>query len=227
MQVLVLGAGGHAQVVVDILLRIAENGGNVEPLGYLDDNPALAGQVLLGLPVLGTLSNLPDLAHDALVVAIGDNATRRALFERLRKQGEQFVVACHPAATVAPDVAIGPGTMICAGAVVNPGSTVGSNVILNTGCSVDHHNEVGSHVHLAPGVHTGGEVTIGEGVFVGIGATVIPGRTIGEWSTVGAGSLVTKDLAAGVTAVGVPARVVARGGVPRSGPKEGFEGVVP
>jgi acetyltransferase-like isoleucine patch superfamily enzyme len=59
-------------------------------------------------------------------------------------------------------------------------------------------------------VRTGGEVTVGEGTFVGIGATVIPGRALGDWSTVGAGSLVSKDIPAGVTAVGVPARVIAQ-----------------
>ncbi len=218
MHVVILGAGGHAQVVADILLRMAEAGGRLEPLGYLDDNPALAGRQFLGLPMLGALSDLPNILHDAIIVAIGDNATRRRLFGQMQAQGERFAMACHPSAAVAPDVAVGPGTMICAGAVVNPGSAIGANVILNTGCTVDHHNRVSDHAHLAPGVHTGGEVSIGEGVFVGIGATVIPGRTLGAWSTVGAGSLVTKDLAAGVTAVGMPARIVAGGRAPRRGP---------
>lgn len=206
---MIVGAGGHAQVVADILLHMAEEEAEVEPVGYLDDNPALTGQELLGLPVAGVLADLPSIPHDAVVVAIGDNATRRRVFEDLKAQGECFVVACHPSAVVAADVVVGPGTMICAGAVVNPGSVVGVNVILNTGCTVDHHNRVGDHVHLAPGVHTGGEVTVGDGVFVGIGATIIPGRTIGPWSTIGAASVVTKDIAPGVSAVGMPARVIA------------------
>ena len=217
MRILILGAGGHAQVVADILQRMAEAWAGVTPLGYLDDDAALAGRRLLGLPVLGTLADLPAVAHDAVVVAIGDNATRRRVFERLAAAGERFAVARHPAAVVAPDVVPGPGTMICAGVVVNPGSAIGANVILNTGCTVDHHNRVGDHAHLAPGVHTGGEVTVGEGAFVGIGATIIPGRTVGAWSRVGAGSLVTKDVAPGATAVGMPARTVARGGGPEAG----------
>jgi sugar O-acyltransferase (sialic acid O-acetyltransferase NeuD family) len=210
MRILILGAGGHAQVVADILLRMAEEEGDVEAVGYLDDNPALTGQQLLGLPVVGALAELPSTPHDAVIVAIGDNSTRRRMFQRLQAQGERLALACHPAAVIAPDVVVGPGTTVCAGAVINPGSVVGANVILNTGCTVDHHNRGGDHAHLAPGVHTGGEVTIGEGVFVGIGATVIPGRTIGPWSTIGAGSVVTKDIAPGVSAVGMPARVVAR-----------------
>ena len=208
MRVLILGAGGHAQVVADILLRMRDAGAGLAPLGYLDDDPALAGQRLLDLPVLGAIASLPTITHDAVVVAVSDNATRQRLFARLERQGKRFALACHPRAIVAPGVPLGPGAMICAGAVVNLGSAIGANVILNTGCTVDHHNRVGDHAHLAPGVHLGGEVTVGEGVFLGIGSTVIPGRTIGAWSMVGAGSVVTKDIPEAVMAVGVPARVM-------------------
>ena len=87
MRVLIIGAGGHAQVVADILLRLREVGTQVAPVGYLDDNPALAGQSLLGLPVLGTTAQLPTIPHDAVVVAVGDNVTRQRLFETLQGQG--------------------------------------------------------------------------------------------------------------------------------------------
>jgi sugar O-acyltransferase (sialic acid O-acetyltransferase NeuD family) len=210
MHVLILGAGGHAQVVADILWRMQEAGADVTPVGYLDDNPALLDQHFLDLPVLGCLADLPNIAHDAVIVGIGDNTTRRGVFRRLQSQGERLIAACHPQAVIAPDVLVGPGSMICAGVVVNPGSHIGANVILNTGCTVDHHNHIADHVHLAPGVHLGGEVTIGEGTFVGIGSTVIPGRTIGAWTMIGAGSVVNKDIPDQVTAVGVPARVMGR-----------------
>lgn len=212
MRVLIFGAGGHAQVVADILWRMQEAGIDVSPVGYLDDNPALEGQDFLDLPVLGSVARLPAIPHDAVIVAIGENATRKKLFERLKGQGEQFIIARHPRAVVAPDVPIGPGSMICAGVVVNPGSVIGANVILNTGCTVDHHNRIGDHAHIAPGVHLGGEVAVGEGAFLAIHSSVIPRRSVGAWSMIGAGSVVTKDIPAHVTAVGVPARVMGHWG---------------
>lgn len=209
-RVLLIGAGGHALVVADMLLRACEAGSPVVPIGYLDDNPGLKGDTLLDLPVVGNLADLSEIPHDALVIAIGDNLIRRRLFERLSLAGESFVIARHPAAVIAPDAVIGPGTMISAGVIVNPGSVIGSNVILNTGSTIDHHNHIADHVHIAPGVHLGGAVEVGEGALVGIGAIVMPQRQIGAGTVVGAGALVHVDLPDGVVAVGVPARIIKR-----------------
>jgi len=208
VRILIVGAGGHAQVVADILLRMGDVDCPMRPVGYVDDDVGLHGKVLLGLPVLGSLKQIEQFEHDVLILAIGDNAIRRALFERLRSRGERFAAGQHPRATVAPGVSIGQGTVICAGAIVNTQSTIGANVILNTGCTVDHHNRIGDHAHIAPGAHLGGGVVVGEGALVGIGANVIPERTIGAWSVVGAGATVIDDVPGRATVVGVPARVV-------------------
>jgi sugar O-acyltransferase (sialic acid O-acetyltransferase NeuD family) len=207
-RILILGAGGHAQVVADILLSASEEDNRIQPIGYLDDNPLLSGQILLELPVLGNLAALSQIAHDAVVIAIGNNATRRALYDRLFASGEQFATARHPRATIARDVVIHPGSVVCAGVVINPGSVIGHDVILNTSCSVDHHNWIGDHAHIAPGVHLGGDVRIGAGTLVGIGATVMPQRKVGTWCTVGAGALVLRDVPDQATVIGAPAQVI-------------------
>lgn len=212
-RVIILGAGGHAQVVADVLQCMAGaggGGGGLTVVGYLDDNPALAGRRFLGLPVLGPLAALADVPHDVAVPGIGDNRTRQRLFERLAGQGEVFGVARHPHSIIAADVAVGAGTVVCAGVVVNTGSRIGTDVILNTACSVDHHNAIGDHVHIAPGTHLGGDVTIGAGTLVGIGATVLPQRSVGAWCVVAAGAVVTKDIPSHCVAAGAPARVIRR-----------------
>ncbi|MBX3057504.1 MAG: acetyltransferase [Anaerolineae bacterium] len=208
MRVIVLGAGGHGQVVADILWRMQAAGEAVEPVGFLDDADSWQGQRVSKLPVLGKTADLFRITHDALVVAIGNNLTRQQVTRILQAQGEQFITVCHPTAVIAPDVQIGSGTMICANVVINPGTVIGSHVILNTACTVDHHNQIGDFAHIAPGVHLGGDVQIGVGSLVGIGSIVTPQRQVGNWCTVGAGAVVIQDVPDGVTAVGIPARII-------------------
>lgn len=210
MRVLILGAGGHGQVVADILLRAAEAGTALQPAGFLDDDPALLGRSFLGLSVLGALAQLSAFDHDGVILAIGDNATRARLYDELIKRGELLITACHPRAVLAPDVKVGQGTVVCAGVIVNTGSVIGCNAILNTGCTVDHHDVIADHVHIGPGAHLGGDVHIRAGALVGIGAVVMPQRAVGAWSTVGAGAVVAHPVPDGVTVVGVPARSTTR-----------------
>lgn len=205
IKVIIIGAGGHGQVVADILLQMKASGAELEPIGYLDDNPREVGKVFLGLSVLGPLEDLQLIPHAAVIVAIGENRTRERIFKLLERKGERFITAQHPRATIAPDVRVHPGCMIMAGAVVNSGSVIGKNSILNTNCSVDHHCYIGDHVHVAPGSNLGGGVKVGEGVLIGIGSTILPRQKIGPWSIIGAGSLVRDDVTEGTTVAGVPA----------------------
>lgn len=208
MRVLILGAGGHGQVVADILCRMRDAGETILPVGFLDDDPDLPGQHKCGVSVLGSMADLRLFAHDALVVAIGNNRIRQQVVQTWQAQGEKFITARHPTAVIAPDVSISPGCMICANVVINPGTVIGSHVILNTACTIDHHNQIRDFAHIAPGVHLGGDVQVGTGSLIGIGSIITPQTQIGEWCTVGAGAVVLHDLPDSVTAVGVPAHLI-------------------
>ncbi len=207
-RILIIGAGGHAQVIADVVFSRIRVGEDWILAGFLDDDPRLLGSERLGIRVLGTSDQVDKFEHDALVIGIGDNVVRAEKFDYLTNNGEKFATLIHPRATIAEDVLIGDGSIVFAGAVINTGSVIGPNTIVNTGATIDHHARIGAHCHIGPGVHLGGSVTLGEGVFLGIGGSVIPNRSIDEWTTVGAGGVVTHDLPARVTAVGMPARIM-------------------
>ncbi len=202
---LVIGAGGHAKVVIDALLA----SGCAVP-GCYDDDPALLGsEPVPGVPVVGGSSSLVSNWRKGLkvVIAIGENGLRRRLSVLW---DVEYGVALAPSAVLGRGVAAGPGAMILPSATVNIDSIIGSHAILNTSCSIDHDCRVGDYAHVAPGCALGGNVVVGEGAFLGIGTRVIPGIRIGRWSIVGAGAVVTKDVPDNCTAVGVPARVIKR-----------------
>jgi len=206
VKVLVLGAGGHGQVVADILRSQQAAGEELRFAGYLDDRQS--SRPNRDSTILGAIHQWSSVTHDAVIVAIGDNATRKKRFDELTAAGARFVVARHPSTTVASEISIGAGSMLCAGVIINTRACIGANTIINTAASIDHHCRIGDHAHIAPGVRLGGNVEVGEGALLGIGAIVLPGIKVGAWATVGAGAVVTEDVAAGTTVVGVPARVL-------------------
>ncbi len=202
-RVWVIGAGGHAKVVIDCLRQE----GIFEPIGLFDDDPGLYDSRCLGLTVQGPATENSLLAHRAThaILAIGDNNSRKEIAVRLAGRVE-FVTTAHPSAVVAQDVHLVAGTVVFAGVVVQPGTQVGAHAILNTACSVDHDCRVGEFCHVAPGAHLAGHVTLGEGALVGIGAVILPGCSLGAWSTLGAGAVLTNDCPPSSVLVGIPAR---------------------
>jgi UDP-perosamine 4-acetyltransferase len=201
--VVVIGAGGHAAVCIDLLL---ESG--IDVVGAVSAAPS-ARQ--LQVPVLGTDEQLPRLYAEGIrqaFVAIGDNRGRRRVTAEVEALGFTLVNAVSPRAHVAESVRLGAGISVMAGTVVNAYTTLGNGVILNTGATVDHDCVLEPFVHIAPGCHLAGTVFAAEGVFVGIGSSVIPGCRLGRWSQLGAGSVVITDIGDEVLALGVPAREV-------------------
>jgi len=197
--VYVIGAGGHAKVVI-CTLRAA----GIAIEAVLDDDEQHHGGKILGIPISGPLSLLETSGGCRAIIAIGNNRARREVAEHFVRV--EWVCAIHPHAIVDSTVKPGPGTIVFAGAVIQPEATIGDHVIINTGATVDHDCKVGDYAHIAPGSHLGGNVTLGEGALLGIGSAAIPGAKIGAWTTVGAGGVVINDLPPGVVATGIPAK---------------------
>lgn len=199
----VVGAGGHAKVVVSTLQAA---GFAVEAI--FDDDPRKRGERLCGIPVVGPVEALLLWSSGEGVIAVGDNAVRRLLSERLHRF--TFLTIIHPNAWVHPSARLGPGTVVFAGAVVQPDAAIGAHSIVNTGATIDHECRIGDFVHLAPGAHLAGNVRVADGAFLGIGACAVPGVSVGAWSIAGAGAALLEDVAGGTVVAGVPARVLRR-----------------
>lgn len=201
--VVVVGAGGHAAVCIDLL---RESGADV--VGAVS---AATSERPLQVPVLGTDEDLPDLHADGVrqaFVALGENRLRQRVSAKVEALGFTLVNAVSPRAHLADTVRLGAGVAVMAGVVVNAYTSLGNGVILNTGATVDHDCVLEPFVHISPGCHLAGRVVAAEGVFVGVGSSVVPGARLGRWSQLGAGSVVIGDVGDAVLALGVPARDV-------------------
>jgi sugar O-acyltransferase (sialic acid O-acetyltransferase NeuD family) len=212
-RIVIVCAGGQGAIVADILQRAHEAGADALPAGFVDDTPELLATAVLGLDVLAPVASLGGIAHDAVIVAFGDNEGRRAITERLLAAGERLATAIHPHACIAPSASIGEGSMISAGAVISPRATIGRGVIVNTKASIDHDTVVEDFAHVSAGATVGARCRIGAESLIALGATVISGATVGERTIIGSGAAVVADIPDDVVAFGVPARIM-RGRTP-------------
>lgn len=194
-RVLVLGAGVAAMQVLDILLHDRE----VLPVGCLDDNPAVQGATLFGVPVLGTLDRLEDLwkehAFDACIVGVGTNlAVRAKFFAAAKNLGIPMVNAIDPTARINRHAVLGEGIVMCSFVHVGLNALIGDNCFLAAHTNVDHHCHLGNTVLMGPGCLLSGTVSVGSQVLMGSGVIIQPCLKIGDNCRIASGSVIIKDI---------------------------------
>ncbi len=190
----VVGAGGHAAVIISSLQRLG-----VEILGATSQGDQKELEIL-GVPVIGNDEEISAWTPTDIMLVNGIGMTAAGLSNRhrcageMRKLGFQFRTIVDPTAVIAPQVILAEGVQILAGAIVQPRTSIGRDSIVNTGARIDHDCEIEMECHICPGATLTGGVKVGRGSMIGAGVTVIPGITIGEGSLIGAGSVVCSDV---------------------------------
>lgn len=151
-KIAIIGAGGHAKVVADLVLKLPE----FELIGFVDEQIAVGTSIYAGKEVILKQTDLSKLGEfcSHFFVAIGNNAIREKLSEKL-KQDLTLVSLIHPSAQIASEVTIGLGTVVLANSVINASSIIGENCIINSGTIVDHDCNIGANSHLSIGTKVG------------------------------------------------------------------------
>lgn len=197
----ILGAGGHAKVVIETAKRTNK----YSDFHIFDDN-SRASRVL-NYAIAGKCDDAlsKDWCGSEFFVAIGNNDIRSELIAKLHKQSRCIATLIDPSAMVSQSATIGAGVIIVAGAIVNADAVISDGSIINTAATVDHDCVVAECAHIAPGVNLCGGVKIGENALIGVGSSVLPGCKIGKHAVVGGGSTVIRDINANVVVAGSPA----------------------
>lgn len=206
----VIGGGGHAREVVRLIKAINDRQVVFELLGYVSDghwDEALLAEV--GVERLGAVNMVSEM-DVGVVLAVGDGAARQRIVESLSTGRCQPVDVIHPHAVLGSGVTWGAGLIVFPGVVVTADVRLGRHVHLNAGVTISHDCVLGDFVTVSPGCHLAGKVHVGDLATFGVASSAAPGADVGAGATVGAGAVVIESIAAGVTAVGVPARPISR-----------------
>jgi acetyltransferase EpsM len=208
VELLILGAGGHAAVVAECAVR---SGWRVIAIAARDrasDTTPFGDAAWIGDPDTDEVRSQIHAfcARGVHVLAAVGCAETRERWLRLCGASARIATVIDPAAVVSPTARVERGAFISTGAVIHARAVVGEGAIINTHAVIEHDCMVEAFAHISPGAVLCGSVTVGRAAHVGAGAVVIPGRSVGEHAVVGAGAVVTRDVAPRVTAIGVPAR---------------------
>lgn len=197
-KVIIIGAGGHAKVIADIILK-----NNDIVIGFLDDGKEI-NTPILNYKVLGKTSDCIKYIQDCeFIIGIGSNNIREQIASTYNLN---WYTAIHPTATIAIDVSIGVGSTVMAGAIINTSAIIGKHCVINTGAIVEHDNVIDDYVHISPNAVLCGTVHVGKLTHIGAGSTVKNNTNITSHCTIGAGAVVVKDIIEKGTYVGIPAK---------------------
>lgn len=209
-EIAIFGAGGFGLEVSMLVEQMNAVSHEWELIGFFDDGEP-KGRIINGYTVLGGIDKLNQwTSHLFLVLALGIPKTKKYVLEKIHNKKIFYPVLIHPSVIMGNNkyLAIGEGSIICAGAIITTNISIGRHVILNLACTVGHQTEIGDFCSFMPTCNISGEVKIGEGNFWGTGAKIINKKVVGDNVIIGAGSVVTEDIPDNVTAVGVPAKVI-------------------
>ena len=174
----------------------------------------VAGFVVDGERPMECYDGLPILDRDQAdwdgspeyLLAISEPASRRRLAAELDARGWIAGRYTHESTMLGIHLSIGAGTLIFPRCSISSDVTIGEHVLVNGGTAIGHDCTIGSYTSLLGGISINGGVVLGDEVLVGAGAIIHPGRKVGDGATVGMGSVVFRNVAAGHTVYGNPAK---------------------
>ncbi|MFN8531787.1 MAG: acetyltransferase [Anaerolineae bacterium] len=191
----ILGAGGFAREVLDVVDAINAVSPTWEMLGFIVDHRyGTPGDLVHDKPILGDFSWLEQHQEVQLLCAVGAPEIRYRMIRRLAYHQWQFASLVHPSVIRTRWMSIGQGVVITAGCVISNNVVIADHVHINPSSTIGHDVHLESFVSVAPGVRVSGNVSLREGAYIGTGANIIEKKTIGAWSIVGAGGPISTEM---------------------------------
>jgi len=191
---IIIGGGGHASVLVDILLLQKR-----EILAVISPDDLSSRCVFNGISHLNSDDDVFMFPVDEVLLVNGigilpKSSLKQKLNQYFLSHGYQFETVISENAKISPFAKIGVGVQIFSGVIIQAGTKIANHTVINSGVIIEHDCEIGQYNHIAPRATLCGQVETDDNVYIGAGATVINNIKLARNVIVGAGAIVTKAL---------------------------------
>ncbi len=206
--IVIVGAGGFGREVLCYVQDVIQYGKkNWKVKGFLDDNlNALSDYKISDYRIIDRIESYKIEKDDRFICAIGTPKIKKKVVGSLKQRSAVFITLIHPTAMVMERAQIGEGSIVAHHSVIGPDVILGDFVTVNGNCGIGHDARIGSWSVLCSYCDVTGFCELGEGVFLGSKASITPGKKVGEDASVSAGAIVFKNVKAGTTVFGNPAK---------------------
>ena len=204
----IVGAGGFGREVYQWFLDCEAMQAAYDFSGFIDDRADALDLFDLQAPVLTHEAACETVDSAVFICGLGSVVLKRKLCQPLLDAGASFVSLVHPSARVGSRVKLGRGVVVCPGVTITCDVVLGQFSMINCHTTIGHGACIGEWTTVSAQCDLTGYTNLGDKVFVGSGARFIPGKQVGSGATVGAGSVVIRDVKAGTSVFGNPAREI-------------------
>lgn len=201
---IIIGTGGHASEIYDILSAEYLNN-----LYFYDLYKNRSISTLFGFPVISEEEELKNILkkESKFILGIGNSSKRKNVCEKIERLGGLPISVFSNTAYIGKfNTSFGKGCNIMTFTLVSSNVSIGKGTLINSRANIHHDVCIGEFCEIGPAAVLLGNVKIGNNVMIGAGAIILPGVVIEDYAIVGAGAVVTKNISIGITVKGVPAK---------------------
>jgi sugar O-acyltransferase (sialic acid O-acetyltransferase NeuD family) len=211
-KIIILGAGGNAIDILDIILDINEyKPGTYECIGILDDQKSKLGKRYYDIPVLGSLEVAKKYNDIFFVNGIGNSENfwkKNIILAKTDVVNERFETIIHPRATISRSAKVGYGSVISPNVSIANNVIIGNHVFIYSNSVINHDVAIGDYSIITSGVCISGYSKVDEACYLGTNSAIRQNISIGKHALIGMGSVVLEDIIENTVVVGNPARYI-------------------
>ncbi|MEG1724002.1 MAG: NeuD/PglB/VioB family sugar acetyltransferase [Anaerovoracaceae bacterium] len=206
--IIIVGARGYGREIYDFILSLNKIKKVFSIKGFLDDKIDALDAFFGYAPIISSVEDYRPENEDYFICALGGTEARAKYTNLIKKKGGKFVSLIHPTVLLCDNVRLGEGIVISAYCTISSNVTIGDFTIIHPFCDIGHDTLIENNCSIESYCFFGGFSHIGNNVTLHPRSTILPHIVVGDGASVGAGSVVIKNVRAGINVFGMPAKKI-------------------